>query len=329
MSNSLKHIHLPDFELCSGIKQSINVSYQIFGCQLHTAPIILVNHALTGNSSVIDWWSEIIGSQKAIDTDRYTVIALDIPGNGFDGEVEHLIYNYRDWILEDVAHAFAKALQQLRVCYVHAGVGGSIGGCLLWEMTVAYPELFGTIIPIAADWKATDWIMANCHIQERILLHSKQPLEDARQHAMTFYRTAQSLRYKFNREKEEGFKVINWLDYHGKKLKEGFTLPAYHLLNQLLASTNAARGCEDNILKALSKSELKIRLIAINSDGFFIAQEDRETYHLLKNYRDIQYDEIHSIHGHDAFLIEHDQLEKILRKKLNEIEPQALLKECV
>lgn len=329
MSHSLKHISLPDFELCCGKKQSISVGYQIFGCQLHTAPIILVNHALTGNSSLTEWWNNIVGARKAIDTDRYTVLSLDIPGNGHDGNIEHLIYNYKDWILEDVAHAFAKALQQLRICYIHAGIGGSIGGCLLWEMVVAYPELFGTIIPIAADWKATDWLIAQCHIQERLLLNSSKPVEDARQHAMTFYRTPQSLRHKFNREKAADYKVKAWLNYHGEALKKRFTLPAYHLVNHLLSSTNAAKNDTDNILKAISNSDVKIRLIAINSDGFFVAKEDQDTYELLKNYRDIEYDEIDSLHGHDAFLIEHNQVAQIIKNKLKKQEPQALIKECV
>jgi homoserine O-acetyltransferase len=328
MAQKLKHIKLPNFKLKSGKVQDISVSYQIFGRTLHTAPIILVNHALTGNSSVNEWWSQLLGSDKAIDTNKFTVIALDIPGNGFDENIDHLIFNYQDWTLEDVALAFVAALKQLKICYIHTGVGGSIGGSLLWEMTVIYPELFGTIIPIAADWKASDWIIANCHIQDRILTHSSQPLEDARQHAMTFYRTPQSFRKKFNREKEAGFKVINWLNYHGLQLKERFTLPAYRLLNHLLSTANAARNYNDNILKAVASSETKIRLIAINSDGFFTAQEDRETYELLRNYRDIEYHEIDSIHGHDAFLIEHDQVAKLLKEQINDTVTHFEIKEC-
>jgi homoserine O-acetyltransferase len=328
MAQKLKHIKLPNFKLKSGKVQDISVSYQIFGRTLHTAPIILVNHALTGNSSVNEWWSQLLGSDKAIDTNKFTVIALDIPGNGFDENIDHLIFNYQDWTLEDVALAFVAALKQLKICYIHTGVGGSIGGSLLWEMTVIYPELFGTIIPIAADWKASDWIIANCHIQDRILSHSSQPLEDSRQHAMTFYRTPQSFRKKFNREKEAGFKVINWLNYHGLQLKERFTLPAYRLLNHLLSTANAARNYNDNILKAVASSETKIRLIAINSDGFFTAQEDRETYELLRNYRDIEYHEIDSIHGHDAFLIEHDQVTKLLKEQINDTVTHFEIKEC-
>ncbi|MBF4985693.1 alpha/beta fold hydrolase [Nonlabens mediterrranea] len=329
MSASLYHIELPGFKLSYGKVQTVHVSYQIFGRQLHTAPIVLVNHALTGNSSVIDWWSEIVGSGKAVDTNRYTVIVIDIPGNGFDENVEHLIYNYQDWQLSDVARVFQLVLSELRICYVHVGIGGSIGGCLLWEMVVAYPELFGTIIPIAADWKATDWIIANCHIQERLLKHSSNPLEDARQHAMTLYRTPQSLRYKFNRELDTEFKVKQWLNHHGVALKKRFTLPAYKLVNHLLATVNAARKYEENILKALSNSNVKIRVVAINSDGFFTAQEDRETVKLLSRYINITYQEIDSIHGHDAFLIEHYQVRELLENYLAEVESKAPLKECV
>ncbi len=328
MAQKLNHIELPNFTLKSGKVQDISVSYQIFGRTLHTAPIILVNHALTGNSSVHEWWGQLLGSDKAIDTNKFTVIALDIPGNGFDANIDHLIFNYQDWTLEDVAHAFVAALNELKICYIHIGIGGSIGGCLLWEMLVTYPELFDTIIPIAADWKATDWILANCHIQDRILNNSTQPIEDARQHAMTFYRTPQSFRNKFNREKEPEFKVINWLNYHGLKLKERFTLPAYRLLNHLLSTANAAKNFDQNILKAVAKSVTKIRLIAVNSDGFFTAQEDRETYELLSNYKDIEYHEIESIHGHDAFLIEYNQVEKFLKEQLDKIETHFEPNKC-
>lgn len=313
MARRLKHIELPDFKLKSGKVQDISVSYQIFGRALHTAPIILVNHALTGNSSVTDWWGDLIGEEKTIDTTRFTVVAFDIPGNGFDGSIDHLIFNYQDWTLFDVGSAFAKALQLLHISFIDLGIGGSIGGALLWEMLAQQPELFGTIVPIAADWKATDWIIACCHIQESILATSSKPVEVARQHAMTFYRSPQGLRYKFNRDQEnKAFKVQGWLDFHGVELKKRFSLPAYRLLNQLLSSANAAIDKNENIVAAIATSQTAIELVAINTDGFFVADEDRETYALLKEERDINYHEISSVHGHDAFLIEHHQVKEIL-----------------
>jgi homoserine O-acetyltransferase len=314
MTGNLKHIAIPDLQLRSGKKQDIHISYQIFGRELHTAPIVLVNHALTGNSGVTSWWGEIIGAGKTIDLERFTVLAFDIPGNGFDGNTEHLIYNYQEWCLGDVALAFAKAIRYLNIDRIEIGIGGSIGGALLWELLAIEPNLFATIIPIAADWKATDWLIACCHVQETILSNSSNPIQTARQHAMTFYRSPQGLKQKFHRKKVgDHFKVNQWLDYHGEALEERFSFPSYKLLNHLLWNTDASHDFNGSIENMVSKSDASIHLIAIDSDGFFLAQEDRETHELLQDQHEVFYHEIQSEHGHDAFLIEHDQVASILK----------------
>ncbi len=317
MTHQLKSLQLPDFKLRSGKVQDVYITYQLYGRELHTAPVILVNHALTGNSSVLEWWGAIVGHGRVIDLDRFTVLALDIPGDGHDGNVDHLIYNYRDWSLHDVGHAFAKALQQLGITQVDMGMGGSIGGGLLWEMVAINPDLFKTIVPIAADWKATDWLIACCTVQGMILENSNKPLHDARAHAMTFYRSPEGLKEKFNRTKRLGeFEVANWLNHHGTKLKNRFTLPSYRLMNHLLMTLDAAIIEHGTLKQKLTNSSLHVDLIAIDSDGFFLAKEDLSTYEQLKKDIDISYHEIKSVHGHDAFLIEHEQVSRILEKIL-------------
>ena len=70
MEEELKYILIQDFETLNGLKvQNINLSYQVFGKKLGTAPVILINHALTGNSLVTGkngWWSEVIGEEKPL-----------------------------------------------------------------------------------------------------------------------------------------------------------------------------------------------------------------------------------------------------------------------
>jgi hypothetical protein len=47
LKNDLYQIELKNFTTLSGATQDIPLSYQLFGKPLHTAPIVLVNNALT------------------------------------------------------------------------------------------------------------------------------------------------------------------------------------------------------------------------------------------------------------------------------------------
>jgi len=99
VKNQLQHLKIKNFttELGAAILE-LNLSYQVFGQDLGSAPVVLINHALTGNSAVAGeegWWNAIVGEEKAIDTNTYTVLSFNIPGNGFDG---FLIENYKYFI---------------------------------------------------------------------------------------------------------------------------------------------------------------------------------------------------------------------------------------
>ena len=50
----------------------------------------------------------------------------------------------------------------------YAIIGGSVGGGIVWEMAALSPQLAQHLIPIANGLKATDWLMANCYLQEQI-----------------------------------------------------------------------------------------------------------------------------------------------------------------
>lgn len=316
MIKNLSYISIDNYTTLLGFQLSnIQLSYQLFGQKLGTAPVVLVNHALTGNSAVIGkigWWKDLIGKNKTIDTNIFSIIAFNIPGNGYDGLQ---IDNYQDFVAKDIANIFLKGLTKIGITSLYAIIGGSLGGGLAWEMAALKNNITEHIIPIASDWKSTDWLIANCFIQEQFLLNSKKPVHDARMHAMMCYRTPESYKAKFNRTFHNKFKIFNvesWLLHHGKKLQDRFQLSAYKMMNQLLRTIEVSTS--ENWADELSKINAQIHIVAIDSDLFFTAKENKETFiQLSKLNSNVFYHEIKSIHGHDAFLIEFEQLEKIIK----------------
>lgn len=317
MENKPTSITLQNFTTESGaFYAALNLSFQVFGLELHTAPIVLVNHALTGNSQVVGengWWNDLIGEHKTIDTTKYTILAFNVPGNGFDG---FIIENYSDFNTRDIARIFIEGIRFLEIKKLYAIIGGSVGGGIAWEMVALEPKITQHLIPIATDWKSTDWLIANCFLQEQILKNSSKPIEDARIHAMLCYRTPESFTAKFQRTTNEELAVFNvesWLLHHGEKLQKRFQISSYKMMNQLLKTIDITRN-SDSFEEITSKIEADIHIIGINSDLFFTANENKVTYKELKKYKNkVSYQEIVSIHGHDAFLIEYKQLHNLLQ----------------
>ncbi|MBN1650853.1 MAG: alpha/beta fold hydrolase [Bacteroidales bacterium] len=297
--------------------ENLEISYQIFGRALHTAPLVLVNHALTGNSDLASetkgWWKSIIGENKLLDTTKYTIIGINIPGNGYHNQ--H-IENYKALRAQDIAKLFIQTLKEIGIKELFAVMGGSLGGGIAWEMAALAPNFIRYLIPIAADWKSTDWIIGHNYIQENILNSSPNPMQTARMMAMLFYRTPASLETKFHRSKMENnsqFQIESWLQYHGDKLNTRFELLAYKTMTHLLTTVDITKG-KAGFEEAVKPIQSTIIQIAIDSDLFFVKEENLKTKALLDNLKiKNQYFEINSIHGHDAFLIEFEQLSKILK----------------
>ena len=314
---SINTIKLKSIILNSGIETTIELSYQLFGCPIHQAPVVLVNHALTGNSNVAGpngWWHHLIGYHKTIDLNYYTVIAFNIPGNGYVKQ-HKLISNYKDYTTQDMAKIFWEGLEQLNLRRLYAIIGGSLGGAIGWEMAFLRPHQIQYLIPIACHYKANDWLIGQVLVQDVILNNSKNPVYDARLHAMLLYRHHASLRKKFNTERQADhqYKVESWLKHHGQKLQERFSLTTYKLMNHLLR-TIGDNITEEHLIALAKISNLTICQIVIDTDGYFVPEDNYNTHLLIKNHQSRhQFHVVKSPHGHDAFLIEYQALNNCLK----------------
>lgn len=314
----LYKILLKDYQLPGGKSLDISLTYQLFGQPLHTSPVVLINHALTGNSNVTGkngWWNQLVGYDQVIDLHQYTILAFDIPGNGFGEENENLLENYKDFSTKIIADIFWKGLANLDIYQLFAIVGGSLGGGIAWEMFFQYSQRIKHLVPIATSIQSSDWLKASVLVQEEILNYSNRPTEIARMHAMLMYRTPASLAQKFCRQyknDQQQYAVESWLRYHGKTLSSRFELSAYRLMNHLLRTIGENTDVEDIILLT-KNTPTNIHLIAVDTDLMFTHEEQKNTYETLRQYNEkVHFSTINSVHGHDAFLIEHKQLNTIL-----------------
>ncbi len=306
----LQRCKISKYTTFSGIQyENLTISYQVYGQKLHSAPVIILNHALTGNSDLqskkYGWWRGLLGEEKLFNTNEYTIIAFNILGNGFDG---NFINEFRDFSLKDIAKLFILTLEKLKIESVFAIVGGSLGGSLAWEFATLKEGYLKFLIPIASDNVASNWLIAFTHSQESILLNSEKPLQDARKMAMLFYRNPNSVARKFKREKDkEGvYEVESWLEYHGEKLKKRYAVQSYLMMNHLMKTVDVG-------LDEMKKIDAKVIQIGVSSDLLYPKDE------ILKTKMDLdelnienEYFEIKSSDGHDAFFIEQKQIEKFL-----------------
>ena len=309
----LGQVTLSDFTNWRGESiPSLTLTYQVAGPALGTAPIVLVCHALTGNSAVAGpegWWAELIGPGQTIDTARYTILSIDIPGNEYADSAPQDDPSLLS--VRDVARLWLLVLRELRVDHLYALIGPSLGGGIAWQIAVLEPTLAEHLFPIATDYKASDWLLAQTEVQRLILDHSDRPIHDARAHAMLTYRTPKSLIGRFEgKTTDSGLpKVLDWLDYHGRTLEGRFSLRAYRVMTFLTSTIHAAEN-----EKELTRIASHIHLVAIDSDRLFPYFIARETIERLRGSGK-EHAELHTIvsdHGHDAFLIEYDQLCRIM-----------------
>ena len=311
----MKYYKFEDFKIASGENVSLKLSYQVFGLNVNEGPVVIVNHSLTGDSNISGnsgWWNELVGPNKMINTNNYCVISINIPGNIQDKGS----FNFENnWILNDVARLFIDLLKNLKIKKIHSIIGGSIGGGLVWEMGLIAPDYVENLIPIAADYKVSDWLISNTYLQNLILKNSKNPVFDARVNAMISYRNAKSLNKRFKLEFDDSKKrkVIEWLDYHGKKLSKNISVESYIHMNNLLSSIGKTKKRREDFKKLIEKTKCSIHLVGIDSDLLFPDFEIQKTYDLFSGFKkDIFYHQIKSDHGHDAFLIEFKKIESKL-----------------
>ena len=157
---TLNQITIPVWPLEDNtIVNNVSVTYRQYGLPIGTAPVILINHSLNGDSDCMFHWDGVIGQNKAIDLAEYTVICIDIPGNEVAKEIKYDHLPFDKITGRDVAVLFWLTLFKLEIEELFAVIGADLGGGISWEMTTIFPKRVSNLIPIASSPVTEDWLV--------------------------------------------------------------------------------------------------------------------------------------------------------------------------
>ena len=307
-------------------------AYRHDGVPIGEGRQILVVHALTGSADAAgDWWAPLIGPGQVLDTEKFGVICINLLGSryGTSGPISRNTVTgkpygrtFPDITVRDQARAQWRLLDALGIGKVALAVGGSLGGMVALEVALERPGEISRVVPIAAPARIGQLAVGWNHIQLEIIDRlGLDGLDLARQLAITTYRSEIDFEQRFTgRTESDGTpSIVNYLRHQGRKLLERFDDDTYCTLVRAMDTHDIGRdrGGAVAALQRLAAYGTRLTGVGIEGDILYGTTQVCDMVESASTAgMDAAYREIHSTKGHDAFLVEWDQLTAILTEAL-------------
>ncbi len=296
--------------------------------------VVWICHALTANSDAADWWEGMVGAGKYFDPGKYFIVCANILGSHYgstgplskDKQGKTYYRNFPDITIRDMVQAHILLRKHLKIDKIRILTGGSIGSFQALEWAITEADIIENLVLIAGGAKATSWTTAFNEAQRMAIRADRTFFEDkpdggitgmkaARAMALISYRNAQTYNDTQPLSENDDFrklKAVTYQQYQGEKLAKRFNAYAYYVISKAFDSHHPGRN-RGGLEKALRQIKARTLIVGIDSDLLF-PKEDQ--YLLQQKIPGAQLKWISSKYGHDGFLLEFEQLEKILKETL-------------
>ncbi|REL38106.1 homoserine O-acetyltransferase [Rhodohalobacter sp. SW132] len=337
MNNDIIQTRLnKDFVTESGNRfENAPIAYKTWGT-LNDARdnVILICHALTGHAAADEWFPGLIGNQKLCNPENQFIICINVPGSCYGSlgpwskdpkTGEPYRSKFPNLTIRDMVRFQQLLLDQLGILGIELVVGGSMGGMQALEFSIMDRRIRSACL-IAMGMAHRPWAIGISEAQRAAIKADpkwnngdyeygdgpNQGIAAARMMAMITYRTPKNYDEKFGRklqDETDTFQVESYLQYQGKKLAGRFDANTYITLTKAMDSHDISRG-RGTFEQVLNRVEIPVQVIGVTSDHLYPLDEQEELVKRLPNGR---LHVIESDYGHDAFLIEFEQLHNIIK----------------
>jgi homoserine O-acetyltransferase/O-succinyltransferase len=338
-----------------GHLDAVTIAYETWGTLDETrSNAVLVLHALTADSHAVGgvgpghrtpgWWNGLIGPGLAIDTDEFFVVCPNVLGgaqgttgpSSLDGSGKPYGSSFpaitvRDQVAVEVAFA-----DRLGIGRWAGVIGGSMGGMRVLEWAVGYPERLERVIVLAVGAASTADEIALSALQIRAIKADANyfggdyydqgggPVEGlaiARGLGQITYRSSSEFQRRFGRSTQDNgdalrggrYSIESYLGYHGEKLAGRFDPNSYVVLSEAMNHHDVGRG-RGGVPEALKSVSAATTVIGIDSDRLYPIALQEELVRHISSAGSLHV--IGSEVGHDGFLLEVDQIAKVVEVAL-------------
>lgn len=298
---------------------------------------ILVCHALSGSARVADWWPDLFRDGHPFNLEQHCIIGINVLGSCYGSTGPSSVNpatgkpyraDFPVVSIRDMVRAQAELIDHLGIPQLRSVIGGSIGGMQALQWTVDYPERVAGCFSVGATPLSAMGLALNHLQREAIRLDpqwnggnyedDRQPtrgLALARALAVCTYKSPALFAERFGRKPDRSggdparslealYDAAGYLEYQGCIFNGRFDANSYVVLSRAMDTFDLARGYLTEA-DALRRIRARVLLVGISSDWLFPAAD---VHALAERIRDTDavcnYIEVHSNHGHDAFLAE-------------------------
>lgn len=298
-------------------------------------------HPRTGKPG---WWPRMVGAGRPVDPARHFIVCANVlggcsgstgPGSASPGGAPYAM-GFPVITIADMVAAQLALLDHLGVRVLAAAVGGSMGGMQVLQLAATAPDRVRAAVVIASAARHSAQNIAFHEVGRQAIMadpgwrggdYGDTPpaagLAVARMAAHITYLSEAGLTEKFGRRLQDRealgfgfdaeFQVESYLRHQGLSFVDRFDANSYLYITRAMDYFDLGAPHDGRLADAFKGTRTRFALVSFTSDWLYPTSESRRIVRALNAAgAEVSFVELDSPHGHDAFLLDTPDLNRVV-----------------